>query len=48
MVLIALSGWRQEQEKRRSQEAGLAYHLDQPAESVDLEKLPGSFRAATG
>lgn len=39
MVLIALTGWGQEEDKRRATEAGFHYHLTKPAEPGALEKL---------
>jgi CheY-like chemotaxis protein len=38
-VLIALSGWGQEEEKKRASEAGFHCHLTKPVEPADLEKL---------
>ena len=39
MVLIALTGWGQEEDKRRSLEAGLDSHLVKPVLPAALEKL---------
>jgi CheY-like chemotaxis protein len=39
MVLVALTGWAQEEDKRRATEAGFHYHLTKPVESAALEKL---------
>src|SRR5258707_14726742 len=39
MVLIALTGWGQEQDKFRSKEAGFDFHLVKPVDLADLEKL---------
>jgi CheY-like chemotaxis protein len=36
LTLIALTGWGQEADRRRSREAGIDYHLVKP---VDLEEL---------
>jgi CheY-like chemotaxis protein/anti-sigma regulatory factor (Ser/Thr protein kinase) len=36
MVMVALTGWGQEEDRRRSQEAGFDHHLVKP---VDMEKL---------
>ena len=36
LTLIALSGWGQEEDRRRSREAGIDYHLVKP---VDLDEL---------
>jgi CheY-like chemotaxis protein len=38
-VLIALTGWGQEEDRRRSQEAGFDYHLTKPVELAALEEL---------
>ena len=39
MVLIALTGWGQEEDKRRAVEAGFDHHLTKPIEAAALEKL---------
>jgi CheY-like chemotaxis protein len=39
MVLISLTGWGQEEDKRRATEAGFHYHLTKPVEPGALEKL---------
>jgi CheY-like chemotaxis protein len=39
MLLIALSGWGQEEDKRRAFEAGFDHHLTKPVEAATLEKL---------
>ena len=39
MTLIALTGWGQEADKRRSQEAGFDHHLVKPTEPAVLEAL---------
>jgi PAS domain S-box-containing protein len=39
MVLIALTGWGQEEDKRRALEAGFDHHLTKPVEAFALEKL---------
>jgi CheY-like chemotaxis protein len=46
MILIALTGWGQEDDRRRSHEAGFDQHLVKPVEPVSLEKLLGSIQAA--
>jgi CheY-like chemotaxis protein len=38
-VLIAQTGWGQEEDRRRSKEAGLNFHLVKPIDPEDLEKL---------
>jgi PAS domain S-box-containing protein len=39
MLLIALTGWGQEEDKRRAFEAGFDNHLTKPVEAAALEKL---------
>jgi PAS domain S-box-containing protein len=39
VVLVALTGWGQEADKRRALEAGFDHHLTKPVEAADLEKL---------
>ncbi len=39
MVLIALTGWGQEDDKRQAQEAGFDHHLTKPVDPAALEKL---------
>ena len=39
VVLVALTGWGQEEDRRRSQEAGFDHHLTKPVELGALQKL---------
>ncbi|MGH8177822.1 MAG: PAS domain S-box protein [Steroidobacter sp.] len=39
MLIIALTGWGQEEDKRRSEEAGFDHHLVKPADVRILDKL---------
>jgi CheY-like chemotaxis protein len=39
MALIAVTGWGQEDDKRRAIEAGFDHHLTKPVDSLVLEKL---------
>jgi PAS domain S-box-containing protein len=39
VALVALTGWGQEEDKRRSLEAGFDHHLTKPVEAAVLEKL---------
>jgi len=39
MTIIALSGWGQEEDKRRSREAGIDHHLVKPLEPTSLLRL---------
>lgn len=46
MVLIALTGWGQEEDKRRSREAGFDAHLVKPVLPATVEKLVAGVPAA--
>jgi CheY-like chemotaxis protein len=39
MVLVAVTGWGQEEDRRRATEAGFDHHLTKPVEPSALEKL---------
>ena len=39
IVLVALTGWGQDEDRRRSQEAGCNFHIVKPVELAALEKL---------
>jgi signal transduction histidine kinase/CheY-like chemotaxis protein len=39
MVLVALTGWGQEEDRRKSKEAGFDHHLVKPVEASTLERL---------
>ena len=43
MVLIAVTGWGQAEDKRRSAEAGFDHHVVKPADPLALAKLLGSL-----
>jgi CheY-like chemotaxis protein len=45
MRLIALSGYGQEDDRRRAREAGFDYHLTKPVEPDVLDALLDSLRA---
>jgi CheY-like chemotaxis protein len=45
MMLVALTGWGQEEDKRRSQEAGFDYHLVKPVDLDEIEALLGAVAA---
>jgi CheY-like chemotaxis protein len=47
VLLIALSGWGQQEDKRRAQEAGFDHHLVKPVEPAALEKLLATVKTAT-
>jgi two-component system CheB/CheR fusion protein len=44
MTLIALTGWGQEDDKRRAQRAGFDHHLTKPVDPAVLEELLGSTK----
>jgi CheY-like chemotaxis protein len=39
VALVALTGWGQEEDKRRAFEAGFDHHLTKPVEATALEKV---------
>jgi CheY-like chemotaxis protein len=39
MVLVALTGWGQEEDRRRSREAGFNHHLTKPVDPLALTRL---------
>ena len=43
MVLVALTGWGQTEDRRRSKEAGFDHHLVKPADPAVVEKLIASL-----
>ena len=50
LVLIALTGWGQEEDRRRSREAGFNVHLTKPASPDTLHEIlahPNRFAAAS-
>ena len=51
VVLVAITGYGDEEDRRRSQEAGFDMHLVKPLDLDDLEKRlagPETFRALLG
>ena len=44
-MIVALTGWGQESDRRQTQAAGFNQHLVKPADITVLEAVP-SFRAA--
>ena len=44
LTLIALTGWGQEDDKRRAQQAGFDHHLTKPVDPGALEELLGSAK----
>ena len=47
LVLVALTGWGQEEDKRRAGEAGFDRHLTKPVDPAALEKLVSELRSPT-
>jgi CheY-like chemotaxis protein len=47
VVLVALTGWGQEEDRRKSGEAGFDSHMVKPIDPAALEKLLASLRADT-
>jgi CheY-like chemotaxis protein len=45
MVLIAVTGWGQDEDKRKSEEAGFDRHLVKPVDPQSLMKLLTEFHA---
>jgi signal transduction histidine kinase len=43
VVLVAVTGWGQEEDRRRAAEAGFDHHLTKPADPADLERLLASL-----
>ncbi|HVK13626.1 MAG TPA: ATP-binding protein [Gemmataceae bacterium] len=48
VVLVALTGWGQEGDRRRSREVGFDAHLVKPVEPAALDKLLAESQATTG
>ena len=47
MIVVALTGWGQDEDRRRSQEAGFNFHIVKPVELAALEKLLTGIQAGT-
>jgi len=47
VVLVALTGWGQEEDRRKSEQAGFDAHMTKPIEPAALEKLLATLRADT-
>ncbi|MDB5338562.1 MAG: domain S-box-containing protein, partial [Planctomycetaceae bacterium] len=43
VVLVALTGWGQQQDRKRTAEAGFNYHLVKPPEPTEIESLLGDL-----
>ena len=48
VVLVALTGWGQDEDRRKSEEAGFDSHMVKPIEPAALEKLLANLKADTG
>jgi CheY-like chemotaxis protein len=48
MILIALTGWGQDEDRRRSQEAGFNFHVVKPVELSALENLLAGSKGTSG
>ena len=49
VVIAALTGWGQDEDRRRTTEAGFDHHLVKPPEPAEIEKvLSGLARGRTG
>jgi PAS domain S-box-containing protein len=47
VILVALTGWGQEEDRRKSQEAGFDAHMTKPVETAAMEKLLAGLRSDT-
>jgi hypothetical protein len=47
-VLVAQTGWGQEDDKRQSKEAGFDFHMVKPVDPADLKNLLAGLQAGTG
>ena len=45
MILVALTGWGQEEDKRRATEAGFDLHFTKPVSATDFERLMARLQA---
>jgi PAS domain S-box-containing protein len=46
MVLVAVTGWGQPEDRQRTREAGFDHHLVKPVEPVELQKILGALPAS--
>jgi CheY-like chemotaxis protein len=46
VVLVALTGWGQEEDRRKSRDAGFDHHLVKPVDYAALTKLLGELPSA--
>jgi len=47
IVLVALTGWGQEEDRRRSKQAGFDHHLTKPVELDELRRLLSTARSSS-
>jgi len=47
VTLVALTGWGQEDDRRKSEEAGFDYHMVKPVEPATLEQLIAAIPSST-
>jgi CheY-like chemotaxis protein len=47
IVLVAMTGWGQDDDKRKSQEAGFNVHMVKPVDPSDIEKLLAGLNTGT-
>jgi signal transduction histidine kinase len=47
LIIVALTGWGQDEDRRRSHEAGFNFHIVKPVELAALEKLLAGLSAMT-
>jgi PAS domain S-box-containing protein len=47
ILIVAVTGWGQDEDRRRSREAGFNHHLVKPVRHAELEKLLGELKATT-
>ena len=47
VILVAMTGWGQDEDRRRSLEAGFNFHIVKPVELSALEELLAGMRATT-
>jgi len=48
VVIVAQTGWGQEDDKRKSREAGFDFHMVKPVDPAALEKMLAGLLATTG
>jgi len=47
MVVVALTGWGQDEDRRKTREGGFDYHLVRPTDLEALQALSARVSAAT-